>query len=100
MKKIIRLTESELVKMVKKIINEQPSEPKYKVGQTFNVLRDKDNQRYTITLMKVGSNWVSGKVVGPGKYGGNDLRNGIELELNLEPDGFSGNMELGKFKII
>lgn len=99
MKKILKLTESDLVRLVKKIINEQETTSFYKVGETYSATRSVDGKQYTIKVIKVGQNgWIYGYVIGPGTYEGKNLKNGIKLELSTDSQNeLSGNRELGKF---
>jgi hypothetical protein len=113
MKKTIRLTESDLIRLVKRVIQEQNitqgtdsiggkyniSSP-FKVNQTFKGQRDVDNQIYTLTVTKVGQGWITARIDGPGSYEGRPLK-GLEPELSTNiPGEVSGNMKMGTFKII
>ena len=101
MKKVIRLTESELVRIVKKVIAEQNSNQSYKVGQILNATRSKDGKQYQIKVIQLvndGKQLVA-QIKGPGTYGGQKLDGG-SWELKTEiPGELSGNSEMGTFKI-
>ena len=74
----------------------------FKVGQTFKGIRDIDNQTYTLTVTRVGQNWITAKIDGPesGTYEGRPLK-GSEPELSTNvPGEVSGNMKMGTFKIV
>lgn len=102
MKKIVRLTESELVKLVQKVISEQPQTLPFKVGDVEMGYRDKDGQLYKIEITQVGpsgAKWVMAKIYGPGLYRGEKLDGKGQFELYFEDGHLSGNMEMGKFKL-
>jgi hypothetical protein len=100
MKKVIRLTESELVNLIKKVIKEQHQSGNFREGQVVKAKRDKDGQIYTIKIVKVTPNYMFGIVNGPGTYQGEQLKN-TNLELySYKPGEISGNMELGTFTVI
>jgi len=71
-------------------------------GKTYTAIRDKDNQKYQLTVQNLDN--VTGKnfnmkIVGPGTYGGQKL-NGQAFELTLtSPNVLSGNSEMGDFTI-
>ena len=113
MAKIIKLTESDLRRIVKKVIKEQNItkgvnsigkeyniDSPYKTGQILMGKRSTDNQNYKIQVVKVGQGWISAKISGPGTYQGKPIASGEwELTTNV-PGQVSGNMEMGTFKII
>jgi hypothetical protein len=71
-------------------------------GKTYIAIRDKDNQKYQLTVQNLenvnGKNFNM-KIVGPGMYGGQKL-NGQAFELTLtSPNVLSGNSEMGDFII-
>jgi len=75
---------------------------KFENGKTYTAIRDKDNQKYQLTVQNLDN--VTGKnfnikIVGPGTYGGQKL-NGQAFELTLtSPNVLSGNSEMGDFII-
>jgi len=75
---------------------------KFENGKTYTAIRDKDNQKYQLTVQNLDN--VTGKnfnikIVGPGTYGGQKL-NGQSFELTLtSPNVLSGNSEMGDFTI-
>ena len=103
MKKVIRLTESELIRIVKKVIAEQNSNQSYKVGQILNATRSTDGKQYQIKVIQLTNDGgsVVVKITGPGTYQGKKL-DGVsgswELNTNI-PSELSGNSEMGTFKI-
>ena len=75
---------------------------KFENGKTYTAIRDKDNQKYQLTVQNLenvnGKNFNM-KIVGPGTYGGQKL-NGQAFELTLtSPNVLSGNSEMGDFTI-
>jgi hypothetical protein len=78
------------------------SNSKFENGKTYTAIRDKDNQKYQLTVQNLDN--VTGKnfnikIVGPGTYGGQKL-NGQSFELTLtSPNVLSGNSEMGDFTI-
>ena len=100
MKKVIRLTESELANLIKKIIEEQHQPNNFRAGQIVKAKRDKDGQIYTIKIILSEPKFMFGIIDGPGTYNGEPLKN-TKLELYSDrPGEISGNMELGKFTVI
>ena len=104
-KKVIRLTESELMRYIQKIISEQSTSSPYRVGQVLQGERDLDNQMYTIKITRCGDGWVMAKIKGPGSYeqGGKQypMNGNGEYELNsYTPGKLSGNSNMGEFTII
>jgi len=80
----------------------QPSA--WKVGQSYQMKRDKDNQTYTIKVTNIvnqsnGSiNYVVADINGAGTYEGQPLkRPGMELYPTQDGKGLQGNMEMGTF---
>jgi hypothetical protein len=90
---------------VDKPINTQQStfNGNFEDGKTYMAIRDKDNQKYQLTVQNLDN--VTGKnfnikIVGPGTYGGQKL-NGQPFELTLtSPNVLSGNNEMGDFTIV
>lgn len=75
---------------------------KFEDGKTYVAIRDKDDQKYQLTVQNLenvnGKNFNM-KIVGPGTYGGQKL-NGQAFELTLtSPNVLSGNSEMGDFII-
>ena len=99
MKKVVRLTESELIRLVKRVIKEQSSRPKYEVNQVYEAIRSIDNKKYTIKVKTVGDGWIMAEIDGPGTYKNAPFGvYGWEYELNtITPGELSGNMEMGDF---
>jgi hypothetical protein len=97
MKKVIRLNESDLMKLVKMVIKEQSSgNSVYKVGQTLKAKRSIDGKEYNLKVAKVKGNYVGVYIQGTGNIDGK-----IMYELSAEKPGvLSGNMEMGTFTIV
>ena len=102
MKKIVRLTESDLVRLVKKVIREQEVsfEKKRLKGETIQGKRSIDGETYTIKIEEIIDNAnATAKITGPGKYQGNKLDGTRTYEVNIfdYPKKISGNKEMGDF---
>lgn len=101
MKKVIRLTESELTSLIKRVIQEQHQPSNFEEGQVVKAKRDIDNNVYTIKIITATNAYLYGTVTGPGTYQGKSLKNGMNLELYSDKSGeLKGNNELGKFTVI
>jgi hypothetical protein len=101
-KKVIRLTESDLVRLVKKVIQEQSVsfEKKILKGDTIQGKRSIDGKTYTIKIEeKIDNANATAKITGPGKYQGNKLDGTRTYEVNIfdYPKKISGNKEMGDF---
>lgn len=103
MKKIVRLTESDLVKLVKRIIKEQSNEKySYEVGKTYKMKRD-DEHGGTEHILKViqidksqtPPSWYGVEI--SGIKGARELiPNYVTINKKLKK-GLHGNNELGTF---
>jgi len=111
MSKIIRLTESDLIRLVKRVIKEQDNSVDgeydysrdkvnntfYKVGTVLKMKRSIDGQIYTVTIQQTTPNYIIASIDGPGTYKGRPLKNaGYELTGNSLGQ-LSGNMQMGTF---
>ena len=104
-RKVVRLTESELKQYIQKIISEQSTPSPYKVGQVLQGKRSVDGQMYTIKIINIGDGYVVAKIKGSGTYlqGGEQTPiNGVgQYELySRTPGELSGNDNMGKFTIV
>jgi len=104
-RKVVRLTESELKQYIQKIISEQSTPSPYKVGQVLQGKRSVDGQMYTIKIINIGDGYVVAKIKGSGTYlqGGEQTPiNGVgQYELySRTPGELSGNDNMGVFTII
>ena len=102
MKKIIRLTENDLARIIRRVIQEQTSPSQYKVGQILNNMRrSTDGQMYTIKIKEVGDGYVMADINGFGQYNGKPLKGttltGYELS-SVKPGELSGDSEMGIFR--
>ena len=115
MKKIIRLTENDLARIIKRVIQEQTSPSQYQINQVYEGIRvpqgrnvpqdlDSKNQKYTLTIEKVNGTNVLANINGPGVYKGEKFPHNLDLSISTSseiangvPDGLCGNMELGCF---
>jgi hypothetical protein len=61
----------------------------------YELLIQSNNQKYTITIIKVESGYLTATVNGPGVYERRKFPQ--SLDLNISPEGLCGNMELGCF---
>jgi hypothetical protein len=98
-RKVVRLTESELKTYIQKIISEQSTPSPYKVGQVIKAKRDVDGQTYTIKVVKLlpdGYELVA-MIDGRGNYEGHPLKGG-PYSLNItQPGVLVGNTKMGTF---
>lgn len=129
MKKIIRLTENDLARIIRRVINEgnddylvEQSTPQKQaplnIKSTYEAIRSTDNQKYQITINSIytdsddGYNGYTALIVGPGSYEGEELTSqnaarslasdangGYDLS-GFETNKISGNSEMGEFTII
>jgi hypothetical protein len=113
MGKTVRLAESDLIKIVNRVIREQNmsqgidsggdkyniSSP-YKVGQTLKGRRSTDGKVYTLKVVKVGQGWAAFEINGPGRYENLPINYGSHELTTKTPGELSGNMEMGTFKIV
>jgi hypothetical protein len=112
MKKIIRLTESDLIKLVKRVIKEQDNSVDggydtsrdkanntfYKVGTVLKMKRSIDGQIYTVKIKQANPNYILASFNGPGTYEGHPLKDYQGLEVTGNSLGqLEGNMRLGAF---
>jgi hypothetical protein len=126
MKKIIRLTENDLSRIIRRVIQEQTSPSQYKINQVYEgirVIRDVDlrvmkernvpqydllvksnNQKYTLTIGEVDGGDVWANINGPGVYEGEKFPHKLVLSISIPseiangvPNGLCGNSELGCF---
>ena len=124
MKKVVRLTESELIALVKRVIKEQVTSPKPQMNQVYEGIRvirldhinssirndpqyldsfcKTNNQKYTLTITNgPGGNdeknfWVN--INGPGVYEREKFPQNLILSPGQEiPNSWCGNSELGCF---
>ena len=100
-KKIIRLTESDLVRLVKKVIQEQSVsfEQKMLKGKTYTGKRSIDEKTYKIKFIEVEEWGALVKITGPGEYQGHDLdgTRRYEVQISVNPLRIGGNQEMGDF---
>jgi hypothetical protein len=111
MKKIIRLTESDLIKLVKRVIKEQDNSVDggydtsrdkvnntfYKVGTVLKMKRSVDGQIYTVKIKQTAPSYLIASITGPGEYNGYPLKDsGYELSGNSLGQ-LTGNMAMGTF---
>jgi hypothetical protein len=102
MKKVVRLTESDLVRLVKRVIMEQTQTSFTLNGvelfpnRTYNMTRSIDNKVYQVTIKEIIKD-STGKL----SYILADIPNlGGQKELSFMQDGtIGGNMQLGSFSI-
>ena len=107
-RKVVRLTESELKTYIQKIISEQTEQSQYtlpyKVGQVLQGKRDIDGQMYTIKITRVGpegQKWAMAKIKGPGTYEESPINGKGEYELySYRPGKLAGNDKMGEFTIV
>ena len=121
MKKIIRLTENDLSRIIRRVIQEQTSPSQYKINQVYEgirvitddnlrVMKDRNvpqhdllvksnNQKYTLTIVEVDGRDVWANINGPGVYEGEKFPHKLVLSISMpdEPIALCGNMELGCF---
>ena len=127
MKKIIRLTENDLSRIIRRVIQEQTSPSQYKINQVYEgirVIRDVDlrvmkeinvpqyydllvksnNQKYTLTIGEVDGRDVWANINGPGVYENRKFPQKLVLSISIPseienglPNGLCGNSELGCF---
>jgi hypothetical protein len=115
MKKIIRLTESDLARIIKRVIQEQTSPSQYQINQVYEGIRvpkgknvpqdlDSKNQKYTLTIGEGNGRDVWANINGPGVYEGEKFPHKLVLSISIPseiangmPSGLCGNMELGCF---
>jgi len=98
-RKVVRLTESELKTYIQKIISEQSTPSPYKVGQVIKAKRDVDGQTYTIKVVKLvpGGYEIAAMIDGRGDYEGHPLKGG-PYSLNItQPGVLGGNTKMGTF---
>jgi len=105
MKKIIRLTENDLSRIIKRVIQEQTAPSQYKVGQILNMKRSTDGEFYTIKIREVGDGYVMADIKGQGSYDsegqykGNPLQRTSPYKLSsVKPGELSGDSEMGTFR--
>jgi hypothetical protein len=115
MKKVVRLTEADLARIVKRVIKEQTSPSKYQINQVYEGIRvpsgkngpqdlDSKNQKYTLTIAGVNGRDVTSNINGPGVYQGRNFPQKLALSISIPseiangvPNGLCGNSELGCF---
>jgi hypothetical protein len=88
MKKVIRLTESDLVKIVKRVINESMSQNNFKVGQKFSQVH---NRQY---IMSIGYRGASS---GMGAVNYNDFQFDNPKVVNVSNDGVTLQIPWGSY---
>jgi hypothetical protein len=116
MKKVVRLTEADLVRIVKRVIKEQTNSTNVplNLNSTYEAIRSTDNQKYQITPKEIYTQPNSGyigymaNIVGPGSYQGHKLTvDGTEkcyskgcYDLTQDKTNVvGGNTEMGDFTI-
>ena len=104
MKKIIRLTENDLARIIRRVIQEQTSPSQYKVGQTLTSKRSTDGKFYTIKIREVGDGYVMADIRGQGSYDSEGQYKGNPLQItnpyklsSVKPGELSGDSEMGTF---
>ncbi len=104
MKKIIRLTENDLARIIRRVIQEQTSPSQYKVGQILNNMRrSTDGKMYTIKIREVGDGYVMADIEGLGDYDAQEkyvdpLYIGRYKLSSVKPGELSGDSEMGTFR--
>jgi hypothetical protein len=106
MKKIIRLTENDLARIIRRVIQEQTSPSQYKVGQILNNMkRSTDGEFYTIKIREVGDGYVMADIKGQGSYDSEGQYKGNPLQItnpyklsSVKPGELSGDSEMGTFR--
>jgi hypothetical protein len=106
MKKIIRLTENDLARIIRRVIQEQTSPSQYKVGQILNNMkRSTDGEFYTIKIREVGDGYVMADIKGQGSYDSDGQYKGNPLQItnpyklsSVKPGELSGDSEMGTFR--
>ena len=106
MKKIIRLTENDLARIIRRVIQEQTLPSQYKVGQILNNMkRSTDGEFYTIKIREVGDGYVMADIKGQGSYDSEGQYKGNPLQItnpyklsSVKPGELSGDSEMGTFR--
>ena len=105
MKKIIRLTENDLARIIRRVIQEQTSPSQYKVGQILQSKRSTDGKFYTIKIREVGDGYVMADINGQGSYDSEGQYKENPLQItnpyklsSVKPGELSGDSEMGTFR--
>jgi hypothetical protein len=103
MKKVVRLTESDLVKLVKRIIKEQSNEKySYEVGKTYEMKRDEEHggTKHSLKVIQIDKSqtppsWYVVEI--SGIKGARELTPNYGVINKKLQKGLHGNNELGAF---
>jgi hypothetical protein len=103
MKKVVRLTESDLVKLVKRIIKEQSNEKySYEVGKTYRMKRDEEHggEEHSLKVIQIDKSqtppsWYVVEI--SGIKGARELTPNYGVVNKKLQKGLHGNNELGAF---
>jgi len=102
MKKVVRLTESDLVKLVKRVFKEQSNEKySYELGKTYKMKRDKEHggTEHSLKIIQIDKSqtppsWYAVEISGIGTKELTPNYGVIDKKLQK---GLHGNNELGTF---
>ena len=103
MKKIVRLTESDLVKLVKRVIKEQSNEKySYELGKTYEMKRDEEHggTKHSLKVIQIDKSqtppsWYVVEI--SGIKGARELTPNYGVINKKLQKGLHGNNELGAF---